>query len=264
MNVVLRIVLGAPLASAVAALAAAMAMAGEVAAPATGGADAEVLPQGFTEITARQVLVETAGIGNQKFREAVEALGQKIMKQGTEGCEAELSGLLREAKEMLAAEGQDAPVISVSADLQFADYIAKHDKVRPRRAEWAFQKLFFLEAFVLADKGDNEKALAALDALVKFAPYCSDAYCERGYLLNRAGRPEEALRSYRQAAEITEKYGTERHNQAVAWRGMGFSLTSLGKYAEARQAYEKSLEFAADNKIAREGLAAISQLEKKK
>lgn len=259
MNVIIRNVLGAILAAA----GAAVAMAGEATAPAAAGAETEVLPQGFTEITARQVLVETAGIGNAEFREAVEALGKKIMKQGADGCEAELDGLLSQAKEMLAAEGKDAPVISVSADLQFADYIAKHGKVRPRRAEWAFQKLFFLEAFVLADKGENEKSLAALDSLVKFAPYCSDAYCERGYLLNRAGRPEEALRSYRQAAEIAEKYSTERHNQAVAWRGMGFSLTSLGKYAEARQAYEKSLEFAADNKIARDGLAAISQLEKK-
>lgn len=259
MNVVVRSVLGAALAVALVA----QAVAGEAPAPVAGGAETEVLPQGFTEITARQVLVETAGIGNPEFREAVEALGKAIMKQGADGSEAELGRLLRQAKEMLAAEGKGAPVISVSADLQFADYIAKHDKVRPRRAEWAFQKLFFLEAFVLADKGENEKALAALDALVKFAPYCSDAYCERGYLLNRAGRPEEALRSYRQAAEIAEKYGTERHNQAVAWRGMGFSLTSLGKYAEARQAYEKSLEFAADNKIARDGLAAISQLEKR-
>ena len=226
-------------------------------------AETEVLPQGFTEVTTRQVLVETAGIGGPEFREAVEKLGKKIMQQGAEGCEDELGRLLRQAREMLAAEGKDLPVISVSADLQFADYIAQHRKIRPRRAEWAFQKLFFLEAFVLADKGENEKSLAALDALVKFAPYSSDAYCERGYLLNRAGRPEEALRSYRKAAEIAEKYSTERHNQAVAWRGMGFSLTSLGKYSEARQAYEKSLEFAADNKIARDGLAAISQLEKK-
>ena len=72
------------LSAALVAAPAALAVAGEAPAPAAGVAETEVLPQGFTEITARQVLVETAGIGDPEFREAVEALGKAIMKQGAE------------------------------------------------------------------------------------------------------------------------------------------------------------------------------------
>lgn len=229
--------------------------------PEKAGETAEVLPQGFTEITARQVLVETAGIGTPEFREAVEKLGKKIVEGGAESGEKELAALLRDAQALLDAE-KGSQVVSVSADAQFADFIKKNPKSKIRRAEWAFQKLYFLEAFMLAEKGETDKALKALDGLLKLAPYCSDAYCERGYILNRLGQPEAALESYRQAAELAGAYGTERHNQAVALRGAGFSLTSLGKYADARQAYNKSLEYAPGNKIAQDGLAAIIQLEK--
>ena len=223
---------------------------------------AEILPQGFTEITARQVLVETAGIGTAEFRDAVEALGKKIIADGAEKHEKEMADLLTAARRMLDAE-KGATIISVSADAQFADYIGKHPKAKVRRAEWAFQKLFFLRAFALSEKGETAQALAALDELIKFAPYCSDAFCERGYLLNRDGKPEKALESYQKAAELAEAYGTERHNQPVALRGAGFALTSLGKYADARQAYTKSLEFAPGNKIATDGISALNQLEKK-
>lgn len=219
----------------------------------------ENLPQGLTEITARQVLVETAGAG-EDLRQEIEELGKKIATGNLENCASELDRLRQAVQKLLPTE-KDQRWLSVSADAQFTDFIAKNSAVKVRRASWSVQKLFFLNVFYLAEIGEVDTALKAIDELLVYAPYCSDAYCERGYLLNRAGKPQDALLAYQKAVELAETYNTERHSLPVALRGIGFSQTSLGNYQEAKIAYSKSLELAPDNQIAIDGLANIALLD---
>ncbi|GHS90468.1 hypothetical protein FACS1894139_00290 [Planctomycetales bacterium] len=223
---------------------------------------ADSLPQGFTETTGKQILVETAGVG-EELTPAVEEAGKKaVTLNDLAASEQEIAALMEQAKKLIADVGE--PVVSVAADAEFADFIEKHPREKVRRGAWALQKLYFLRAFLLAEKGEIQPALNAVDELLQLAPYSSDGYCERGYLLNMLRRPEEALGSYAQALELANNFANERHNTAAAWRGQGFSFTSLGKYEDAKNAYQQSLKYEPRNKIAADALSSIAQLEKKK
>ena len=54
--------------------------------------------------------------------------------------------------------------------------------------------------------GDNEGALAALDRAVRSAPYYAHPHWQRGNLLLRLGRYDEAFADLRQAAASNRKY----------------------------------------------------------
>src|SRR2546423_15359768 len=63
-------------------------------------------------------------------------------------------------------------------------------------------------------KRDLAAALELYDTLLREVPDSPKLWNERGVVLHQAGRPEDALASYRQAAEGDPKY-------ALAWNNLG-------------------------------------------
>lgn len=219
---------------------------------------------GTTEKTVKQVLVESAGLGSD-LRDKVEEAGSLVVLGKNEKAQALITDLLTQMNTIFAeikAKKSDKEVVflSVSSDTQFDEFIAKNVDKKVTRVAWEVQKLLFLQAFIQAENGQDDQALATLDALLKIAPYASSAYCERGFILNRQGKFAEAVVSYQAASKLAEKFATERHNVPVALRGLGYSLTLQKKYEEARAAYQSSLEYESDNKIAMDAIAGIDKI----
>jgi tetratricopeptide (TPR) repeat protein len=127
--------------------------------------------------------------------------------------------------------------------------------------DWAFGDALHKKAFLAAARKDWKAALELLDREVRYRPYAADPYTERGWVLNQQGKRHEALQSYRKALELAEKYASSRHAQAIALRGIGWTLFELKDLAGARQAYERSLKIDPNNRVALEELESIRKME---
>ncbi len=79
-------------------------------------------------------------------------------------------------------------------------------------------------------------------------------YINEVITLAMQGRWEEAVELNRKIIELSPE-------DVSAYNRLGKALTELGRYAEAREAYNKVLEFDANNSIARKNLERISYLE---
>lgn len=211
--------------------------------------------EGVSERTVRQILVESAGLGSE-LRERIEEAGRLV--SGNEQAQA-MRDILALQDEFVKLMPDDGTVyVSVSTDEQFADFIGKHRNKKVSRLSWSFQKLWFLKAFVFAEE-DPAKSLPVLDELLKYAPYSTDARCEKGYVCNLLGRYDEALKTYQEALDISKRFAGEKHNIPVALRGMGFSYFRLGRLNEAAKVYQESLQINPESTVARDGLLAIEQ-----
>lgn len=220
-----------------------------------GSGGASAAETGITERTLRQVLVESAGIGSDK-RDRIEAAGKMVADNETARAMREIEVLIAEFQKLMPADGTQ--YVSVSSDEQFSDFVNENRSRKVMRVAWGLQKLLFMKAFILAEE-KPQAALPVLDELQRLAPYSSDARCERGYVQNLLGNYNAGQMAYQEAITLATRYTSEKHNLPVALRGCGYSLTRLGKIAEAKTAFQKSLEIEPESAVAHDGLAALDQ-----
>jgi len=93
---------------------------------------------------------------------------------------------------------------------------------------------------VLEKLGRNEEALAAYDKALAIDPNDADAHNNRGVVLETLGRNEEALASFDKALAIDPKYAFAHYNR-------GNVLEKLGRDQEALAAYDKALAIDPNN-----------------
>lgn len=115
-------------------------------------------------------------------------------------------------------------------------------------------------AFLFADRGDGQTALAELTLATAYAPLWAEAYTERGYVLNQLGRPDDALGSYLTAVELARTYPSLRYVLPLALRGLGFTQIELGELDEAEKLFKESLVLDPGNKVAENELLYIEQI----
>jgi len=116
--------------------------------------------------------------------------------------------------------------------------------------DWSYCAALHERAFILVARGRLPEGLAALDAEIAAAPFGAAAHNEKGFVQNKLGHPELALKSYQRALELSSAHASQAADQPLALRGLGFSLTELGRFDQAEAAYRRSLELDPDNEIA--------------
>ncbi len=210
-----------------------------------------------TTTTVKNIVVESAGIGSE-FEQEVDSLSQIIADGDLKTAKQKVLEILEKFQALLSEN--DIIYVSVSSDSQYDDFIKSHPDEKVRRTSWELQKILFLKAFIAVEENDLDAALSTLESLLKFAPYSSTALCEQGYLYNRLEKYEDSLKSYQHAAELAQKFPTEKHNLAIALRGAGYALTKLKKFDQAKKAYMTSLQYDPKNPIAVNGIANIDNL----
>jgi len=80
-----------------------------------------------------------------------------------------------------------------------------------------------------------EKALSLLDQAIQTNPNDAWAWQNRGVALNKLGRSEEAIDSYRRAGEMNPMV-------TMAWENLGKLLRKLGRHDEAIESYKRGIE----------------------
>lgn len=128
--------------------------------------------------------------------------------------------------------------------------------------DWGYANCLQAQAFIRVEKQDYAGAVALLENLAKLAPYSANAREEMAAALNRLGRFEEALASYKTSYQLAERHGSQKPFRGIALRGMGFALIELNRLDEAEQAYRQDLEIEPMNKLALGELAYIERLRK--
>src|SRR5207237_3999446 len=79
-------------------------------------------------------------------------------------------------------------------------------------------------------KHDFPAALELYETLLREVPDSPKLWNERGVVLHQAGRPDDALASYRQAVEIDRKY-------TLAWHNLGVLQAPQGDTEAAIEAF---------------------------
>ncbi|MDE3175868.1 MAG: glycosyltransferase family protein [Pseudomonadota bacterium] len=93
------------------------------------------------------------------------------------------------------------------------------------------------EARRLVDRGRDAEASQKLDAALALRPDFAQAFSLGGYILERGGRPDVALRFYQRAVGL-------QRDLAVAWFNMAKLLTREARFAEALAALDAGLAVA--------------------
>ena len=148
---------------------------------------------------------------------------------------------LRELISVVRGEKSESPEAATSASIQLARSYALQSQANlpsaraaaKRAAElapefgFAHERLAELEfAF-----GNRKAALAELKLAYQFSPRLASAYALQGFTLLEQGEPKIALTYFDQAREIDAALGS-------AWLGRGLCLLKLGKFSEARAAFQ--------------------------
>jgi tetratricopeptide (TPR) repeat protein len=139
-------------------------------------------------------------------------------------------------------------------------------------------------AEVLYQRGQNEQALAGLDALVHEFPDQADAHLLRGFVLGDMGHHESASDAARRAAQLNPALealqgdlvieATEAHHDAgavgvmtveadgaLARHGLGLAFRQRGYFREARVEFERALAQGEDVRLVQHALAELDLLD---
>jgi len=119
-------------------------------------------------------------------------------------------------------------------------------------------------AFLYVSDGDKDNALKYLDLAIASAPYWAEPHNERGYLLGKLKDFKSAIVSYQRAIELADAHKNSAYVKPLSLRGLGFILTEMGELERAKQAYRDSLVLDPENKLAKNELEYIRQLEAQK
>lgn len=203
-------------------------------------------------------------------RPAEPGLGRELRASVQQSVEQSLKGDNAQARVALLEVAQycDAyravagrRAVSFRTQRQYELYLADHNDGTP--LDWldmacadAYKQL----AYIAVEYHDTDQAMQWLDQAQATAPYEADVLTERGIAFNQRKDWRGALASYQQALELTRSHPEAAHLQALALRGVGFSLIELGDLPSAQSHYEQSLELEPDNPVALQELTYIQQL----
>lgn len=160
---------------------------------------------------------------------------------------------------------QDTPTqrwVAVTTAAEHDEIVATRgsEAAKPAFVDIVCPRAYTMAGFFAVDDGDIAKAIAYLERAQALAPFASEAHSERGFIHNAAGERDQALAAYRRALAITERYPAAPDDQAVALRGIGWTLIELGDYAGAKDAYTRALQVEPGHRGAQQELAYIEKL----
>jgi tetratricopeptide (TPR) repeat protein len=198
------------------------------------------------------------GIGLQ-YRDIVEKANQLIGA----GQFSEAEALVDEVIAFFHSLMVDNDKVYVSVGLKSELEEFKKDSSNGKEVVWldiCFDQALHLKAFIKSEQKQLSEALHILDEEVKVAPYSAFPYIERGVILNSQREHQMALQSYEMALKLARKYESSRGSEAMALRGMGFTLIELGDLDRAEAILKESILIDPGNASAKRELRYIRGL----
>lgn len=123
---------------------------------------------------------------------------------------------------------------------------------------WAgcsYSKLWWQLAEVNLEEDRLDNALVCVERGLALEPDHPILWIERGLILNRLSRHDEALATYKTAETIRDWAPVTQRARAL--RGQGAALIDLDRLNEAKQIFEHSLDLDPDNQVAKKEIEYI-------
>jgi len=160
-----------------------------------------------------------------------------------------------------AFESPGKRVMSFGSQAEFEDHVATDgdpESIVP--VDICYATIFLHQGFAAAAEHDYLTGLEWLERAVSAGPTMASPLTERGYVLSRLGRHQDARVSYEDAIRLAERYSTSSDRLPIALRGLGYALIELEQLDEAESAFRRSLEIDPDNALAQHELRYIESL----
>jgi len=126
----------------------------------------------------------------------------------------------------------------------------------------SYARAWYQLAIVESKQGLFERALFCIDCGLQLEPDHPELWNEKGYLLGRLNRHQEAFDCYVRGASV--RVWTPPTQIARALRGQGVQLVELDRLDEAEAALRQSLELEPDSENALNELGYIEDLRRKR
>jgi tetratricopeptide (TPR) repeat protein len=126
----------------------------------------------------------------------------------------------------------------------------------------SYSRAWYQLAVVASKEGRFENALFCIDCGVELEPDHPELWNEKGYLLDRLKRHQEAFDCYVRAASVRDWAPPSQIARAL--RGQGVQLVDLDRLDEAEDALRRSLELEPDSETAHNELGYIEDLRRKR
>jgi tetratricopeptide (TPR) repeat protein len=121
----------------------------------------------------------------------------------------------------------------------------------------SYSKAWYRLADIAVEEQRLDNALLCVESGLTLEPDHPGLWIEKGYILNRFRRHDEALYCYEKAATIRDWATTAQVTRA--WRGQGAALIDLSRLDDAEAAFRRSLELEPNNETAEHELEYIRQ-----
>jgi tetratricopeptide (TPR) repeat protein len=147
---------------------------------------------------------------------------------------------------------------------EFLAYSHHHRDRLTKSIIWAnasYSNAWYQLALVAVEEEQFDHALFCLDCGLQLEPDHPELWSEKGYVLGRLKRHQEAFECYVRAASVRD--WTPASQMARSLRGQGTQLIDLNRLDDGEVALQKSLELEPDNEIAQNELKYIESLRSK-
>ena len=149
-----------------------------------------------------------------------------------------------------------------------ADEFMAFGRQETRRTEsfvWvedSYSRAWYLLAVVASKEQRLEHALVCIDCGLELEPDHPELWNEKGFVLGRLKRHQEALECYVRAASVREWAPSSQIARAL--RGQGIQLVDLDRLDEAEDTLRRSLKLEPDSQTAHNELGFIEELRQKR
>lgn len=126
----------------------------------------------------------------------------------------------------------------------------------------SYSKAWYQLGAIAVEEEDFERALSSIDCGLELEPDHPELWCEKGYILGRLERHEEALQCYLRAGTARDWSPTSYIARAL--RGQGVELIDLGRLDEAEDVLRRALELEPESDVARNELEYIEELRRQR
>jgi tetratricopeptide (TPR) repeat protein len=126
----------------------------------------------------------------------------------------------------------------------------------------SYSKAWYQLAVIAIEQPHFDLGLKCVASGLEIEPGHPHLWCEKGFILNRLHRHQEALDCYRRAGTVRD--WASMSQLARALRGEGASLIDLNRLGDAEAAFLRSLELETSNQVAQHELDYIRQLRNKR
>jgi Flp pilus assembly protein TadD len=121
----------------------------------------------------------------------------------------------------------------------------------------------YVRAYALIDLGKTDDALAAFQHLTEFAPKNSRYLNELGYVLADKKRYDDAVRAYQRSLAAADLSPDDTDQErCLAYRGIGYNMTKLGRLDDAEAAYRNCLAIGIDSDEVQDALDDLDEQRK--